>query len=140
MSDTDLLMGLLAAEHAAVYAYGVLGARLDEATRTVALQAFDAHRTLRSALTVRLQALGAEPPSPLAAYDVTVANRAQALRLAIEIETRDGVLWRDLVATTLDPTLRPMAVQALVATAVRAARWRKLAGVRPLTEAFPGQV
>ena len=139
MSDTELLVGLLAAEHAAIYAYGVLGARLDEATRAMALTAFDAHRTLRSALRVQLQARGVEPPGPLAAYDITVRDRAQALRLAIDLEVKDGVLWRDLVATSEDPALRSMAVPALAGTAVRAARWRKVAGVRPLTEAFPGQ-
>lgn len=137
--DTALLTSLLAAEHASVYAYGVLGARLDEGSRALALQAFDAHRARRSALVTRLQSLGAPVPAPLAAYDVTAADRASALRLAVRLEVEGGRRWRDLVAVTDDPSLRALAVQALTDTAVRAARWRQLAGIRPLTEAFPGQ-
>jgi hypothetical protein len=139
VSDTDLLVGLLAAEHAAVYAYGVLGARLDEATRDLALRAFDAHRELRSSLTTLLQALGADAPGPLAAYDVSARNRAQALGVAVDLEVKAGVLWRDLVAATEDPALRALGVEGLAESAVRAARWRRVAGLRPLTEPFPGK-
>lgn len=139
MSDITALQALLAAEHAAIYAYGVLGARLDEATRALALSAFDAHRARRSALTTRLQAQGADVPAPAAGYDVAVTGRGDALLLAVRLETGDGLRWHDLVETTQDPSLRALAVQSLTDTAVRAARFRKAAGLKPLTEAFPGR-
>ena len=140
MSESTALSALLAAEHAAVYAYGVLGARLDERTRTVALAAFDAHRTRRDDLIARLRTLAIPTTGPATSYDVVVAGRVQALALAIRVETGLGVLWRDLVASTDDRSLRRIAVQALQDSAVRATGWRKLSGVTPVTEALPGEV
>jgi hypothetical protein len=139
-AEGDALTSLLAAEHAAVYAYGVLGARLDEQTRTVALAAFDAHRQQRSKLTVALRARQLPAAGPAASYDVAVTDRLAALRLAIRVETELGVRWRDLVAATDDVALRQLALAGLIETALRGTRWRRLAKVLPLTEAFPGQV
>ena len=51
MTELDLLAAVLSDEHAAIYAYGVLGARLDEPTRAVALADFDAHRVRRATET-----------------------------------------------------------------------------------------
>lgn len=140
MTESAALTALLDAEHAAVYAYGVLGARLDEATRRVALAAFDAHRSRRDELIARLRARSLPTPGPEAAYDVVVANRVQALALAVRVETELGVRWRDLVAVTDNRMLRRAAVQALQDSAVRATVWRRTAGLTPLTQALPGQV
>lgn len=140
MTESTALTALLASEHAAVYAYGLLGARLEDTTRRVALAAFDAHRARRDELRGRLRAAGLPAPVPAAAYGVTVANRAEALALAVRVETELGVHWRDLVAATDDPALRRLAVQALQDSAVRAATWRRQAGFTPVTEALPGQV
>lgn len=139
MSESSALSALLAAEHAAVYAYGVLGARLDDAARKTALGAFDAHRFRRADLLLRLQARGLPRPGPAASYAVTVTNRAQALALAVRVENDLAVLWRDLVAATDDPGLRRLGVQGLQDSAVRATVWRRAAGVSPLTEPLPGQ-
>lgn len=138
-SEADALSSLLAAEHAAIYAYGVLGARLDEKTRAVALAAFDQHRAQREALIVLLRARGVDTPGPLGGYDVSVADQLAALRLAIRVEDELGVRWRDLVGATDDAALRRLAVDGLQKGAVRGTRWRQLAKVSPLTEAFPGQ-
>jgi hypothetical protein len=140
VTEASALTDALATEHAAVYAYGVLGARLDDATRPLALAAFDAHRLRRDDLLSRLRALNLPAPAPATSYDVVVANRAQALTLAVRIETEMGVRWRDLVATTDERGLRRLAVQALQDSAVRAAQWRKAAAITPVTVALPGQV
>lgn len=140
MTETEALIGSLLAEHAAVYAYGVLGAHLDDATRAVALTAFDAHRALRDRLQAALRARGTTPPGPAASYDVRVAGRPQALALAVRLETEVGVRWRDLVASTDDPGLRRLAVAALQDCAVRATSWRRTAGITPLTVPLPGEV
>jgi len=109
VSETALLTAVLDAEHAAVYAYGVLGAQLDDRTRPLALQAFDA------------------------------SSRGGALALAVRLEEGLSVRWRDLVGGTSDRRLRSLAIGALQETAVRAAVWRQTAGTRPVTVAFPGQ-
>jgi hypothetical protein len=139
VTEAEVLVDLLTAEHAAVYAYGVLGARLDERTRTSALAAYDAHRSRRDDLLARLRALQLPAPGPAPAYDAVVPDRAAALALAVRVETELGVRWRDLVAATDDPGLRQLGVQGLQDSAVRASQWRKTAGVTPVTPALPGQ-
>jgi hypothetical protein len=138
--EDDVLVDLLAAEHAAVYAYGVLGARLDERTRALALAAYDAHRVRRDALLVQLRSRALPASGPAPSYDVSVADRTAALALAVRVETVLGVRWRDLVGATDDPALRRLGVQGLQDSAVRAAQWRRTAGTVPATEALPGQV
>ena len=138
MSEDALLADVLAAEHAAIYAYGVLGARLDEATRPTALAAFDAHRARRDDLIARLRERQQDVVGPLPAYEVVVAGQPQALLVATELEQGLGVRWRDLVGGTDDSALRGLAVQALQDTAVRAAQWRRLSGAIPATVALPG--
>lgn len=138
MSELDLLAAVLLDEHAAVYAYGVLGARLDDATRLLALADFDAHRARRDDLLTRLSAAGRTPVGPQPAYDVAVASRPDALALAVRVEESLAVRWRDLVAGTSNPGLRRLGVSGLVDSAVRASQWRRKAG-QPPTVALPGQ-
>jgi hypothetical protein len=138
VTEVDLLAELLEAEHAAVYGYGVLGARLDEATRRNALAAFDVHRARRDALVAQLRARGAEAEPGLAAYDVAVADATAALALAVRLEEGMALRWRDLVGGTDDVELRRLALSGLQETAVRAATWRRLAGTGPVTVALPG--
>jgi hypothetical protein len=133
MTREEVLRGLLEAEHAAIYAYGVLGARLDDPERRLALTAYDAHRQARDTLR---NLLGAAAPAPAPAYDVTVTTPAQARRLAVLIEDDLADRWHDLVQ---DQPLRPRAVQGLSDSAVRAALWRRWAGPLPWTQTLPGQ-
>ena len=138
MTIADRLLSLVEAEHAAVYGYGVLGARLDDTGRRVAQTAYDSHRARRDQLVLALQAAGARAPAPLAAYHVAVANRSQALALAVRIEEGLSLRWRDLVGATDDRALRQLAIAGLQETAVRAAQWRRRAGIAPVTVALPG--
>ncbi|MDP9183125.1 MAG: ferritin-like domain-containing protein [Actinomycetota bacterium] len=133
-----VIADLLRDEHAAVYAYGVLGARLSDADRRLARTAFDAHRAVRDSLRARVLAAGQDPPGPAAAYDVTVAGPAAALALAVRVEEQLAVRWRDLVALSAAADVRQLAVRELQAAAVRAALWRRASGTVP-TVAFPGR-
>ncbi|GAC1443666.1 MAG: ferritin-like domain-containing protein [Mycobacteriales bacterium] len=135
MSAADRLRALVEAEHAAVYGYALLGARLDDAGRRAARTAYDSHRARRDQL---IAALGGIAPAPLAAYDVTVANPAEALALAVHIEAGMSLRWRDLVGATDDRALRALGVAGLQESAVRAAQWRKRTGTVPATVALPG--
>ncbi|MEX2288901.1 MAG: ferritin-like domain-containing protein [Mycobacteriales bacterium] len=133
-----LLTTLLEAEHATVYGYGLLGARLDEQPRRLALLAYDSHRARRDQLAARLREHGGDPEPPPPAYDVAVGSAAEALALATRLEEGMAVRWRDLVAGTDDRQLRTLAVTGLQECAVRAAQWRQQAGIAPPTVAWPG--
>jgi hypothetical protein len=139
----DVLVSLVAAEHAAVYAYGVLGPRLDDAARTLALAAYDGHRQTRDSLLARLKSRGLTAPGASPAYVVPATTRAAALAVAVRLEEQLAVLWRDLVASTdlaaADLELRRLALRNLSDCAVRATRWRLAAGTRPATVPLPGQ-
>ncbi|MEU9359439.1 ferritin-like domain-containing protein [Streptomyces sp. NPDC048301] len=123
----------LAAEHAAVYGYGVLGGRLDGDRRSDATAAVDAHRARRDALARMVRDLGGAPVPARAAYALPFAVRdpASAIRLAALMEDRVAGVYSDLVRAAEGP-LRKDAAGALREAAVRAVRWRGT-GV-----AFPG--
>jgi hypothetical protein len=134
----QVLAELLAAEHQAIWGYGVIGAHLDEHRRVAALAAYDAHRLLRDSLLVRLQAGGLATPGPALAYTMPVTTPGSAVRQAISLEDGLCVLWRDLVASTDSTDVRSLAVRALSGAAVRATRWRRSGGIQPLTVPLPG--
>ncbi|QES47947.1 DUF4439 domain-containing protein [Streptomyces venezuelae] len=123
----------LAAEHAAAYGYGVIGARVAAARGAEAKEAYGRHLARRDALTRTVRTLGGAPQPAEAAYRLPFAVRtpADAVRLAAEIEDRVAGAYSDLVRAAQGP-LRREAADALTAAAVRAARWRG-GGV-----AFPG--
>ena len=133
------LVALLVDEHAAVYAYGLVGAHLGTRERRVARAAFEAHRAARDGLRVLVEKRHGSPPPPAATYDVAVRTAAEARALAVRVEEQLGVRWRDLVATTDEAALRQLAVQRLQECAVRAALWRRAQGVAPIVP-FPGWV
>ncbi|MEU2262817.1 DUF4439 domain-containing protein [Streptomyces sp. NPDC019645] len=123
----------LAAEHAAVYGYGVVGGRVGEARRAEAMAAYSAHRARRDALERTVRELGGKAVAAQAAYVLpfAVPDAAAAVRLAALLEDRVAGVCSDLVRATGGP-LRQDAAVALREAAVRAARWRGT-GV-----AFPG--
>ncbi|MEU3982272.1 DUF4439 domain-containing protein [Streptomyces sp. NPDC026672] len=123
----------LAAEHAAVYGYGVVGGRVGTQRRAEARAAYDAHRARRDALVREVRDLGGEPVASSAAYALpfAVPDAAAAVRLAAELEDRVAGVYSDLVRAT-GGARRGEAAQALREAAVRAVRWRG-GGV-----AFPG--
>ncbi|MFH8978889.1 ferritin-like domain-containing protein [Streptomyces sp. NPDC017890] len=130
MSETknralDALQAALAAEHAAVYGYGVVGGRIDEERHTEARTAYDAHRARRDTLAREVRALGGEPVAAAAGYALpfTVPDSAAALRLAAELEDRVAGVYSDLVRAA-EGDRRATAAGALREAAVRAVRWR----------------
>ncbi|MGK5738977.1 ferritin-like domain-containing protein [Micromonospora sp. URMC 103] len=136
----EALAAALTAEYAAIYAYGPIGVRLTGAARTAARQAEAAHRGRRDALVTQLSTAGATVPADRAGYALPypVTDRASALRLAVEVEERTAAHWRAALAATTGRD-RDQALDALLDYAVRATRWRKTAGLTPVTVAFPGR-
>jgi hypothetical protein len=137
---TDRMVVALRAEHAAIFGYGVLGARLDAAQSLLALQAEDAHRSRRDALILLLTQKGVTAPAADSTYALPfpVKDQPSALKLAIHIEERTTAAWRAVVAET-NGDERRMALAGLTDCAVRAVGVRKAAGVTPVTVPFPGR-
>ncbi|GAA2246292.1 ferritin-like domain-containing protein [Streptomyces indiaensis] len=115
----------LAAEHAAVYGYGVVGGKIGDGKRAEALTAYDAHRARRDALVRAVKDLGGRPVAASAGYALPfqVPDSAAAVRLADELEDRVAGVYADLVRAA-GGGRRALAVEALREAAVRAVRWR----------------
>ncbi|SCK33280.1 ferritin-like domain-containing protein [Streptomyces sp. WMMB 322] len=129
----DAVQAALAAEHATVYGYGVVGGRIDSSRQDEARSAYDAHRARRDALRREVRDLGGEPEPAAAAYALpfAVPDSAAAVRLAAELEDRLAGVYADLVRVS-EGARRREAAALLSEAAVRSVRWRRT-GV-----AFPG--
>ena len=135
------LAAALAAEEAAIYAYGVLGVKLTGAGDRAEARAAEAiHRGRRDVLVSRLSALQASTAPAPAGYDLPfdVTDRASALKLAIQVEDGVAQAWRAVLPVTTGGD-RATGLSALVDAAVRATRWRRLGEVTPVTMAWPGR-
>ncbi|MET9295878.1 DUF4439 domain-containing protein [Streptomyces sp. NPDC003077] len=132
-AELHALQAALAAEHAAVYGYGVVGGRVGRDRRAEAHEGYDAHRARRDALHRGVRDLGGTPRAAAAAYALpfAVEDGAAAVRLAAELEDRVAAVYADLVRAARGARRRE-AAGALREAAVRAVRWRG-GGV-----AFPG--
>ncbi|MFC9234596.1 ferritin-like domain-containing protein [Streptomyces decoyicus] len=131
--ELTAVQAALAAEHAAVYGYGVVGGRIADDRRKEAQAAYDGHRARRDALRREVRDLGGTPRAAAAAYELPfpVPDAAAAARLAAELEDRLAAVYADLVRAG-GRARRTEAAAALREAAVRAVRWRG-SGV-----AFPG--
>ncbi|WP_217554882.1 ferritin-like domain-containing protein [Streptomyces sp. GbtcB6] len=118
------LQAALAAEHAAVYGYGVVGGRIGGQRLAEARSAYDAHRARRDALVREVRGLGGAPVAASAAYALpfAVTDPATAVRLAAELEERVADVYSDLVRASSGER-RGAAAGALREAAVRAVRW-----------------
>ncbi|MFE5914822.1 ferritin-like domain-containing protein [Streptomyces wedmorensis] len=125
MTALDAAQAALAAEHAAVYGYGVVGGRIGTERRPEARAAYEAHRARRDALRRTVRDLGGTPVAAEAAYALPfpVADPAGAVRLAAVLEDRVAGVYSDLVRAAEGP-MRREAAAALREAAVRAVRWR----------------
>ncbi|WP_437095098.1 ferritin-like domain-containing protein [Streptomyces sp. enrichment culture] len=118
------LQAALAAEHAAVYGYGVVGGRIGKERRTEARTAYDAHRARRDALAREVRDAGGEPVAAAAGYALPfpVPDAAAAVRLAAELENRVAGVYADLVRDGKGERRRG-AAEAMREAAVRSVRW-----------------
>ncbi len=127
------LQAALAAEHTAVYGYGIAGALLTGGDQAAALADWRTHEQARDTLEAMIVKLGATPvaASPAYALPFAVNDARSARRLAAALE--DGVTqaYLGLVAVS-DTTLRTFGALAMQPPAQRAAAWRGS------TVAFPG--
>lgn len=140
MSAAEQRLGqALQAEHAAIFAYGVIGAHLDSATVQLARLAEGAHRTRRDRLQQLLRSRSADVPAAESAYALPfpVTDRITALRLAVGTEQACAAAWWAALGET-DGDDRRLALAALTDCAVRTTQARTAAGIRPSTVPLPG--
>jgi hypothetical protein len=119
----EALVALTAGEHAAVFAYGLVAARVPGPQRARARAGWSWHLERRDQLEERLLTAGVEPPVAAPAYDVGGApTPAGAVRLAATVEQRLAALTVRAVSATQGDDRREAAA-ALVEAARRTAAW-----------------
>lgn len=129
MTALESLQACLAAEHAALYGYGVLGGVLAGITSATADQAladesYAVHERRRDDLETLITAARAEPVAAQPAYAIPfpVVERADCRRLAALMERRAAWVYADAVALTVGGQ-RALAAGALTDCAVRLTSW-----------------
>ncbi|EFV12620.1 ferritin-like domain-containing protein [Segniliparus rugosus] len=140
--DAAALAEAVAAEHAAVFAYGVVQAYVRHpATTRLAEEIVTEHRAHRDGAAELLARSGAKTPAAAPAYTVpiTVTDGPSAARLAEHVEQETAQAWRALVERATLPEVRGHGVRALGDCAVRAAQWRENLDQNPLAAPFPGE-
>lgn len=127
------LQTALAAEHAAVYGYGVVGARGGDRYARAADHDWKVHREHRDQLIALLRQRHVDPVGSKAGYALPfdVDGPRSAARLASHLEDGVAAAYLQLVAVT-DPKLRSLGARLLRDATVRGARWGGS------TAAFPG--
>ena len=130
----------LAAAHAAVWGYGVVGAALGEGANSTAAAAETAHRDARDRLTALLVERGTEPVGAKGGYTLPfpVLSQVDAAALAVVLEDGVSAAWVRVLDQAAERATRELAVTALGDAEVRAVGWRAAAGQTPVTRAFPG--
>ena len=139
-TENAALRHALAAAHAAVWGYGVVGAALGAGGRGTAAAAEGVHRDLRDGVAALLDERGAEPvpAEPAYALPFPVVSEVDAAALAVVLEDGVAAAWVRVLGQAADRATRQLAVDVVGATEVRAVGWRAAAGQTPVTKAFPG--
>lgn len=139
-AEDAALQDALAAEHAAVWGYGTVGAALTPGTRGEVVAAQEAHRDLRDRVGALLLDRGAEPVAARPAYALPfpLLSDVDACRLAAVLEEGTTAAWVWVLDQAAQRTTRELAVVEASAAEVRAVTWRARAGLSPVTAATPG--
>ena len=139
-AENAALGDALAAAHAAVWGYGVVGAALGEGASSTAAAAETAHRDMRDRVTAMLVERGTEPVGAKGGYALPfpVLSAVDAAALAVVLEDGVAAAWVRVLVEAAERTTRELAVTALGDAEVRAVGWRTAAGQMPVTSAFPG--
>jgi hypothetical protein len=139
-TETAALRDALAAEHTAVWGYGVVGDALGPDARAAVTAGETVHRDVRDRLTALLEDRKADPVPAKAAYELPfpVLSPVDAAKLAVVLEDGVAASWVRVLDQAAEKAARQLAVDTLGATEVRAVAWRVQAGQTPVTSPFPG--
>ncbi|MET8866920.1 ferritin-like domain-containing protein [Nonomuraea sp. NPDC004580] len=132
--DLEKLGKALAAEHAVLFAYGLLGARTSGRLRDRMSAAYDAHRARRDQLRSSITSRGGRPVEPEASYQLPFipSNATLATDLAVRLEAGVTAAYLELAAAQ-DVKLRRYAALAMQESVTRSYAFRP---AQPA--AFPG--
>jgi hypothetical protein len=130
----------LAAEHAAVWGYGVVGGAQPAEARPQAAAAESAHRDVRDQVSALLTSRGADVVDAEGGYALPfpVLSAVDAAALGAVLEDGTAAAWVRVLDQAAERSTRELAVGVLSAAEVRAGSWRVSAGQSPVTRAFPG--
>jgi len=136
MTPLEAQQATLAAEHAAVYLYGVFGAQASQSRQPELyarlLDGFRVHRRRRDQLTAAIDRAGAEPVAAEVSYDLPAMATAPELdNAALLVERRIARTYGQLIESTTAAERR-WALVALDDSAVRQLEFRGT------PEMFPG--
>jgi hypothetical protein len=139
-TENAALSDALAAEHAAVWGYGVVGAALGDNARPRAEDAESAHRAVRDQVSALLAGRKADVVDAQGAYALPfpVLSAVDAAALGVALEEGVAKAWARVLDQAAERSTRELAVGVLSATEVRAVSWRVAAGKTPVTTPFPG--
>ncbi|MCK2219637.1 ferritin-like domain-containing protein [Actinomadura sp. ATCC 31491] len=132
--DLDKLRKALAAEHAALFAYGLLGARTSGSLRERMSAAYDAHRARRDQVRALITSRGGKPVEAEASYALPFfpSDAGLAAKLAAYLEGGVTAAYLELAAAQ-DTELRRYAALAMQQAVTRAYSFRP-----SQPPAFPG--
>jgi Domain of unknown function (DUF4439) len=144
-SVMQALQHVLAAQHAAVYGYPVIGVHLRDPAQVRRARQLEAdHRQVRDQLMDQLAGRGASPVAAEASYAAAepVTGPAAAQRWAVQLEQDCAGAYRYLLVATAAVAgqrgLREQALTGLTTAAQQATEWRSLLTPAAPTVAFPG--
>jgi hypothetical protein len=139
-TENTALSAALAAEHAAVWGYGVVGAALRSAGQQSAATSENAHRDVRDQVTALLAQRKADIVGAAGGYALPfpVLSEVDAASLAATLEEGVAAAWVRVLDQAAERSTRELAVGVLSAAEVRAVGWRTAAGQSPVTRPFPG--
>lgn len=140
-AETDALQKALAAEHAAIWAYGVIGAHAGSAHNASITAIGQEHRVRRDAIEAALVTASATPTPASGGYQLPtpVADAATALAAAGHVEDAVTKTWRYVLGQLTDPAHRTLAFDALSHSAGYSLTWRRAADPNAAVYPFPGQ-
>ncbi|MBD0020982.1 DUF4439 domain-containing protein [Gordonia pseudamarae] len=139
-TTTDALRTVVAAEHAALFTYGVITA-FTTSTRRRTVDEFGAeHRAARDTAADAMRSADATPPDQEPGYTlpVEVTDPTSAATVALAAETDCALAYRALLEQADSTAARRIGLDGLTASATRAAQWRAALKQSPYTVAFPG--
>lgn len=143
-ADLAALYDAVAAEHAAIYGYGMVSAHSLPTRNELISEALAQHRARREQAMALLDERKVRTPLPAAGYQLpmVVNSPTDAAKLAVRMENDCAVAWRAVLEQAREGTEgekdRSFGLTALTECAVMAARWRLVLRAWPVTDAFPG--
>ncbi|OXM44314.1 hypothetical protein CFP75_35080 [Amycolatopsis alba DSM 44262] len=131
----------LAAEHAAIWVYGLVSAYLPAAFAGAVSRGTAEHVKRRNVCERMLSAAGQTAAGPEAAYvpPKPVTEAKSAMELVATAESDVAAAWLGVIDRTDDAALRTTALNALTGSARRGTAWRAEFGAKPVAIAMPGQ-